>query len=895
MEKRRVIGVSLNVAEHNTALQLGDGRISRIYYITLGTQEPMARRALDYVTSSDFSNLTTEQCEEIDNLYVNVFFAEAFVKDPLGLKKTVLLPKVSADVPFFLKDDSMIMLKRLRKGANTCYVYVNESLGVIEFDPDLITGLSYTRYSHLLEQDADEIIKQNIAGIKQQLQTMGISGAKCLQLISDNSALSYFDRLTNDQQKAVAIEVYQQLLQFNDAERRYERDEFDKLCLLDAGMKYDSITDDMLRYTASIILPIINRSAYDIKKTCKSTHDLIPALLATLNTRNAFYKVRLNKIANYLREYFNTLAEKSAEVKVLGQTKTGERATGDSTGFSGVRLINVQERTENGSLGASGASQRANLSEGVQKSGTGREGDEEAYTIQTKDESSIHNSASSHKPYTQLAEPGAETVQPIESTVKPVKQFTEQPQSEPGFISEETKTADTVDDTPKIERSEADTLIETASQIMITPETSETKTLTAEEAFKETEQKAKEESERSQARYLEQAKALLELQKRSLLSDTASTAEHEVLDEFPESPYEDEELLEQDFHKSLESAVANLTKQLNSNIKLDGDADKSLLDQGNCLDGGCPICHGTGYVMSPNGFKVPCPNKPLVSKMQKANHNAVTMQLQDQLVRLATTQGLIPKAYFDTVWDPDINLDRLRSILKTNGLELSPSDLSNFKKVLSTILHRLLLGNLPDISYLISAPNGAGKATFTYTLLKVLVSKRIKVVPYISLVELSEVYKDYLRYIGNLSRIELKANTRVSEEYFTSGISTDEIEELSTENSKPGEYSNYLRKARYRYKDFLEAPLLVCTMSQDKVSLPVEFATLKSLLESRSRRNLPTIVFTELLSNSLGYEFTVGDEQNGLYTMATKDRSLASYDRMYWLELKPVKHKFLAN
>lgn len=353
---------------------------------------------------------------------------------------------------------------------------------------------------------------------------------------------------------------------------------------------------------------------------------------------------------------------------------------------------------------------------------------------------------------------------------------------------------------------------------------------------------------------------------------------------------EEETEAEEDFDFS-SADTRSLSGAINAHLENKAaDLNTKLEAHNNCIPN-CPICHGAGYVLSKSGFKTVCPNKQKQSDRKADIEQKITAEIRKDCTKAAVTRGLIPKGYVDKVWG-ESNLDTIRRLAKENGLTFNPSALQEYNRVLTGILTGLFFGKLPEISYFISSPNGSGKSTFVYTVMKVLISHCMKVVPYASLIEIAEQYKYYLRFIGNTSRAELEAILTEDDYDFEDLDNLKNTKKISRNELEA--YRHMLRKTQYRYKDYLDAPLLMCSMSQDKVSLPVEMSTLKTLLSYRSRSGKPTIVFSELMPSVLPYEFSVGEAHDGLFTMVTRDQDLATLDRLFLCELKPVRKSFIS-
>ena len=94
------------------------------------------------------------------------------------------------------------------------------------------------------------------------------------------------------------------------------------------------------------------------------------------------------------------------------------------------------------------------------------------------------------------------------------------------------------------------------------------------------------------------------------------------------------------------------------------------------------------------------------------------------------------------------------------------SGYNNYIKLLYNILNSIKINQKLDSSYLIGAPNGFGKGTFVTTCLKLMDSKGMKAVPYISLLELEELLSNHRKKLLEENFIYRKKKTELEiEEY----------------------------------------------------------------------------------------------------------------------------------
>lgn len=256
--------------------------------------------------------------------------------------------------------------------------------------------------------------------------------------------------------------------------------------------------------------------------------------------------------------------------------------------------------------------------------------------------------------------------------------------------------------------------------------------------------------------------------------------------------------------------------------------------------------------------------------------------LTDRDRDIAEKLGLVPKNFRDAFFD----VDRIKNNLKiaydrSKGIRLT-YNFSDYVELCDGIISTIRLGELPDRSYIIGAPNGFGKTSFANECIMTLNKNCYSAAPFVTLTELSSIRKYHAQSILKPFSYE-EYKKRVNEDT-KQKIDAEYLEYF--ENSP--EYVLQLRKAcsdkskfivyRYSYDDYINAACVFVRLT-GAASKEIESYELKHLLTIRGMKGLPTIVLT-------------GDSMNAYYTdeklreivwdeIIAYDRKTSLYDTLY--------------
>lgn len=200
----------------------------------------------------------------------------------------------------------------------------------------------------------------------------------------------------------------------------------------------------------------------------------------------------------------------------------------------------------------------------------------------------------------------------------------------------------------------------------------------------------------------------------------------------------------------------------------------------------------------------------------------------------AIQMGAIPETLKDVEFDFDI--------IKANILERGIKEqyrvygFRDYQRILSDILFSIKAGSLPNRSWLIGAPKRFGKIEFVNDAIKFMAKQDMKCVPYISLTELSD--KKYER------DTEIAKNEAVKKVMKTA-IFDEEKVYITADNGR--EIRKPVRNITemHTWSDYTQADIVFCfftTVSNKEI----ESMTLKTLLDIRGSKGLPTIVFMDM-------------------------------------------------
>lgn len=200
----------------------------------------------------------------------------------------------------------------------------------------------------------------------------------------------------------------------------------------------------------------------------------------------------------------------------------------------------------------------------------------------------------------------------------------------------------------------------------------------------------------------------------------------------------------------------------------------------------------------------------------------------------AIQMGAIPETLKDVEFDFDV--------IKANILERGIKEqyrvygFRDYQRILSNILFSIKSGSIPNRSWLIGAPKRFGKIEFVNDAIKFMAKQDMKCVPYISLTELSD--KKYER------DTEIAKNEAVKKVMKTA-IFDEEKVYITADNGR--EIRKPVRNITemHTWSDYTQADIVFCfftTVSNKEI----ESMTLKTLLDIRGSKGLPTIVFMDM-------------------------------------------------
>lgn len=225
----------------------------------------------------------------------------------------------------------------------------------------------------------------------------------------------------------------------------------------------------------------------------------------------------------------------------------------------------------------------------------------------------------------------------------------------------------------------------------------------------------------------------------------------------------------------------------------------------------CIKCGGTGKIITESlGLTVKC---SCAIEGESKTKNIITEKPIYSVTKAdeisCVERGLVPKHRENDEYSSDKVLETIGEMAKAQKFEIK--GWGEYSKTLDKIISTISIGEKLDSSYILGAPNGFGKTTFANTCIKRLDSMGYKAVPYISLFEIAELRGEYeKRILGYINRENI-------------GEGNEEI--------------------KFNWKDYVESDLLITyltTLDNKKI----EVSTLKTIMDIRGPKGLPTIVFT---------------------------------------------------
>jgi hypothetical protein len=304
--------------------------------------------------------------------------------------------------------------------------------------------------------------------------------------------------------------------------------------------------------------------------------------------------------------------------------------------------------------------------------------------------------------------------------------------------------------------------------------------------------------------------------------------------------------VESDYEDSDISAEMMLANEIDNGIENEFELQCGLPD--------CELCHGAGYYTGDFGIKIRCNctskrNKSIVNA-KEALSRAKSLTSGETAKDLVTL-GVIKKSRMSDYYNKDYTERFIENLLNTFDGCISPkSSRDKFYDTVNKLIVDMRGGKLPSHSYFISAPNGCGKETLANTLIKLAYSNNMRVVPYKSLIELTDLKNEYIGKVKD--RKEL------------------------------------IDPCTYSFSDYVDADLVCCYMASGDPRVTAnamkaddivinEFSTLETLLKLRAYRDKPTLIFSD--RRIMVYRAIRGIDSSFMYNMYTSDERFASMDR----------------
>lgn len=243
----------------------------------------------------------------------------------------------------------------------------------------------------------------------------------------------------------------------------------------------------------------------------------------------------------------------------------------------------------------------------------------------------------------------------------------------------------------------------------------------------------------------------------------------------------------------------------------------------------CKKCKGKGQTVGALGVVLRCSctfdKNNNVVEVKKVNNEKKTSEIMIKKL------GLVPGGREKDNFDVDALQQRMIEEYVKNGYVVK--NYNDYEELLTMLLAYVEHDRKIPSSYLIGAPNGMSKTTFANHLIRLGHSKGLRMVPYVSLMEI------YDKYRGHLEKSGVVIKQSVSD-----SVQTEEEERYC------GECSEIIRE--YKWNDFVNCDILVTCLS-DSMCADVEMSILKMLLKDRARMCKPTIVFLDVALASYLY------------------------------------------
>lgn len=287
-------------------------------------------------------------------------------------------------------------------------------------------------------------------------------------------------------------------------------------------------------------------------------------------------------------------------------------------------------------------------------------------------------------------------------------------------------------------------------------------------------------------------------------------------------------------------------------------------------------------------------NKPSDSEKEEPAIKPQVFFLSKEDELASFLAGLVPDAYRSATYSTAKIKENLSKEYAKNKY-FKVARFKQYNETICNILTTLRAGQLPSRSYLIGSPNGFGKTSFANEAIKIMFKQGFFTVPYISLVELSEIMEaeqNRLMTGGSFNRYSTKIQ-------MTNDIVGENLERKYEKNLIPAEeYAQWMYTDAYSYKgtdlritkspqlvtgrfsfsEYINADCLFVYFTSPTFKI-IESNTLKTLLNIRGVKGKPTIV---MISDSLDLYTSNKNLRDYVWSeiMAT-DEDQQVYDRLY--------------
>lgn len=266
-------------------------------------------------------------------------------------------------------------------------------------------------------------------------------------------------------------------------------------------------------------------------------------------------------------------------------------------------------------------------------------------------------------------------------------------------------------------------------------------------------------------------------------------------------------------------------------------------------------------------------NVSVNSSLEEKQRKLITLTDADR--NLAVSEELIPIKYKDAKFDVDaIKYNLTKQFSKNKTVRIV--NFSEYTKICSQILTNIRLGELPNSSYIIGAPNGFGKTSFAMECIMLMKKQGWVTVPYRSLEEISIIRT---REEKTMSEALLLENAYgVYNHRHGVFLNQNDLKEYKETKELPGHLKPIIPALPYYdWVDYINAKCLI-TFFSGVTSKNIESRMLQQLLTVRSAKGLPTIV---LISTSLQpYTMDIKLKEEVWDEIMSYDDSKEDYDRV---------------